>query len=68
MRADIRFHEQAIKQFRVTNAETSGNPFSAKRIANTLTSTGRKTARKAIDNYIETLKHAPIMREACNSG
>ena len=43
---------------------TSGNLFSTKKIADTLTSAGRKTAPRTIDNYIDALEHALIMREA----
>ena len=34
---------------------TSGNLFSTKKIADTLTSAGRKTAPRTIDNYIDAL-------------
>lgn len=47
---------------------TSGNLFSTKKIADTLTSAGRKTAHKTIDNYIEALERALIMREAPQFG
>lgn len=47
---------------------TSGNLFSTKRIADTLTSIGRKTAHKTIDNYIGALESALILREAPQFG
>lgn len=47
---------------------TSGNLFSTKKIADTLTSKGRKTAHRTIDSYIDALKKALILREALQFG
>ena len=47
---------------------TSGNLFSTKKIVDTLTSNGRKVSQTTVDNYLEALKNALIMREAPQFG
>lgn len=47
---------------------SSGNLFSTKKIVDTLTSSGRKTAQRTIDGYLEALKNALIVREVPQSG
>lgn len=47
---------------------TSGNLFSTKKIVDALTSSGRKVSQKTVDNYLEALKNALIVREASQFG
>lgn len=47
---------------------TSGNLFSTKKIVDTLTSNGRKASQQTIDNYLNALKNALIVREAPQFG
>ena len=42
-------------------ADNVGNPFSAKKISDHLTSSGRKTTSETIDNYLQMLENAYIL-------
>lgn len=47
---------------------TSGNLFSTKKIVNTLQSIGRKTSQTTIDNYLNALKNALLVKEVAQFG
>lgn len=47
---------------------TSGNLFSTKKIVNTLQSIGRKSTQNTIDNYLNALKNALLVKEVTQFG